>query len=301
MNQKQNIIDFMQDFTAETTPGSALKTPDYREHLRENCVVAVTFLPGSDYKDTVATAKRLREEGFEPAPHIAARSIKSEQHLKNFLQELKDEAGVDHVVALAGAVNNALGPYESSMDLMRSGLFDAYGMKKIGVAGHPEGNPDISETLLREALTFKNDFQKSSDAYLYIATQFVFEAAPIIAWDKKIQSEGNALPIHIGVPGIASLKALVGHAKACGIGASMKFLTRQARNITKLMSVQAPDKLIIDLAEYKATDPSCGISKVHMYPLGGLRRSAIYSYMLADGQFDLNDKGDKIKFYNSYE
>ena len=61
---RQQIVDLMQDFTVETTPGSAAKIADYRDHLRPGDRVAVTFLPGSDFADTVATAKRLREEGF---------------------------------------------------------------------------------------------------------------------------------------------------------------------------------------------------------------------------------------------
>ena len=66
------------------------------------------------------------------------------------------------------------------------------------------------------------------------------EADPVIAWDKRIQAEGNRLPVYIGLPGLATLKALIGHARACGIGPSMRFLTRQARNVTKLLAVSAP-------------------------------------------------------------
>ena len=39
---KQQIIDFVSGFSIETTPGSALKIPDYREHLRPGTRVAVT-------------------------------------------------------------------------------------------------------------------------------------------------------------------------------------------------------------------------------------------------------------------
>ena len=298
---KQQIVDFMSDFTIETTPGSAAKIPDYREHLRPGCAIAVTFLPGSDYRDTISTAKRLRDEGFEPVPHIVGRSVPSEQDLVTFLDAVTSEAGVDHVVALAGAVDKPLGPYDSSMALMETGLLDKYNIKKIGVAGHPEGNPDISDNMLKQALDFKNNFANNSDADLYIVTQFVFEADPIIQWDKAIQASGNTLPVHIGVPGLASLKALIGHARACGVGASMKFLTKQARNIAKLLTVQSPDKLIIDLAKYKAEDPACGIKKVHMYPLGGMRRSAAYSYALADGAFDINAKGTGLVLHNAID
>jgi methylenetetrahydrofolate reductase (NADPH) len=293
---KRQIIDFVTDFTIETTPGSALKIPDYREHLRPGAKVAVTFLPGSDFADTITTAARLKAEGFDPLPHFAARSIPSEALLETWLKQLQDEVGITEVVALGGAVDKPLGPFDSSMALLETGLFDKYAIRKIGVAGHPEGSPDISDQAIKEALAWKNAFAERSGAEIYIATQFCFEAAPIIAWDRAIQSQGNKLPIHIGVPGLATIKTLLNHARACGVGPSMRFLTRQARNITKLMTVSTPDKLVLELARYRAEDPGCGIARVHVYPLGGLRRSAAWTYAVADGDFSLKpgDKGFTI-------
>lgn len=292
---KQQIIDFVTGFTIETTPGSALKIADYREHLRPGCKVAVTFLPGSDFADTIATAKRLKEEGFEPLPHFAARSITSAAVMEENLKKLQDQVGIEEVVALGGAVDKPLGDFESSMELLETGLFDKYGIRKIGVAGHPEGSPDISEQGLKDAIAWKNGFAERTGAELYIATQFCFEAAPIIAWDRMIQSEGNKLPIHIGVPGLATIKTLLNHAKACGVGPSMRVLTRQAKNIAKLMTVNAPDKLVMDLAQYHAEDPNCGIARVHMYPLGGLRKSAAWTYAVVDGDFAMDPKGKGFK------
>lgn len=292
---RQQILDLVQGFTIETTPGSAAKIPDYREHLRPGARVAVTFLPGSDFADTVATAKRLQEEGFQPMPHFAARSIPSRQALEDYLKALADVTELRHVVALAGAVDKPLGPFDSSMAILETGLFDKYGVETIGVAGHPEGNPDIAPQALLEAIRWKNAFAERTGAQLYIATQFCFEAAPIIAWDKAMQADGNRLAIHIGVPGLATIKTLINHAKACGVGPSMRFLTRQARNVAKLMTVNAPDRLLLDLARYKAYDPDCGIARIHVYPLGGLRRSAAWTYAVADGDFELNAKGDGFR------
>ena len=76
---KQQVVDLLQGFSFETTPGSASKILDYREHLRPGVAVSVTFLPGSDFATTIETATRLRHEGFEPAPHFAARSIPSKR------------------------------------------------------------------------------------------------------------------------------------------------------------------------------------------------------------------------------
>ena len=177
------------------------------------------------------------------------------------------------------------------MELLETGLFDRHSIRQIGVAGHPEGSPDIGGPELSAALSWKNDFAARSDAQFYIATQFCFEAAPIIAWDRAIRAAGNNLPIHIGIPGLATLKTLINHARACGIGPSMRFLTRQARNVAKLMSVNAPDRLLLDLAKYKALDPDCGIRQLHFYPLGGLKKSAAWANAVQDGDFTLKRDG----------
>ena len=285
---EQRVIDFVTGFTIETTPGAWEELADYREMLRPGTTVAVTFLPGSDFADTVKTAKRLKDEGFNPAPHFAARSIPSEQAFADYLTRLQGEVGIHEVVCLAGAVDT---PLDSSMALLETGLFEKHGIEKIGVAGHPEGSPDIPDEAVKQALKWKNDLAERSDAEFYVATQFVFESKPIIAWDKAIQAEGNRLPVHIGVPGLATLKTLITHAKHCGIGPSMNFLLKQARNVTKLMVVNAPDRLVLALANYKAEDPDCGIVKMHLYPLGGMRRSAAWAYAVQDGEFALKKDG----------
>ena len=289
---KQWIVDFARDFTVETTPGSAAKIPDFREHLRPGTKVAVTFLPGSDFADTIVVCRRLRGEGFEPMPHFAARSIPSRAHLEDWLKALSGEVGITEVVALAGAVDRPVGDFDSSMAMLDTGLFDKYAIRRIGIAGHPEGSPDISDEDIRQALAWKNAFAERTGAALYVVTQFCFEAAPLIAWDRMVQADGNTLPIHIGIPGLATIKTLIGHAKACGIGPSMQFLTRQARNIAKLLTVSTPDKLLLDLARYKVNDPACGIRLAHFYPLGGLRKTAAWTYGVVDGDFTLKP-GDK--------
>ena len=285
---RQEVRQFMAGFTLETTPGSAAKIADFREHVRPETPIYITFLPGSQFDDTVAVAKRLRREGFEPVPHIAARSVPDRAFLQNALARLTGEANVSGVLLIAGAVPQPLGDFSDSMQLLETGLFERHGIRSIGLAGHPEGSPDISDEGIRQALRWKNEFAKRTSAKLHLVTQFCFEAAPIIRWDQRLQAEGNRLPIVIGVPGLATIKTLMAHSKACGIGASMSFLTRQALNVAKLLTVSAPDRLVTELAAYKARDPRCGITGVHMYPLGGLKKTADWSYAAADGRFELN-------------
>ena len=281
----------MAGFSLETTPHSAAKIADFREHMRPGTTVYITFLPGSDFDDTIAVARRLRSEGFNPVPHFAARSIPSKTVLDASLKRLTEEAGVVQALLIGGAIPAPLGEFSDSMQLLATGLFDRYGIRKIGVAGHPEGSPDIADEAVKQALAWKNDFAKRTGAQMYIVTQFCFEAAPIIKWDERLQAEGNQLPIHIGIPGLATLKTLMAHAKACGIGPSMRFISRQAMNVAKLLTVSTPDRLVADLAAYQSRNPACGIKGVHMYPLGGLKKSAEWSYAVADGRFAFDPDG----------
>lgn len=291
MSEVDQIIDFMSTTTLEVTPGGAAKIDDFREVLRPNQIVYVTFLPGSDFRDTVSTVKKLKDQGMRPVPHFAARSIPTKDFFEENLKMLTAETGVEEALLIGGGVDNPVGEFTESMEILRLGLFEKYGIKSLGVAGHPEGSPDIPEADVTRAMLDKNEYARQSPMHFYIATQFCFEAEPLIAWDRKIRSEGNELPIHIGIPGLATVKTLMKHAQACGIGNSMRFIAKQARNVAKLMTVSEPDKLVRDLAVYKATDPSCGIVQSHLYPLGGLKKSAAWLYAVQDGKFEMNKKG----------
>ncbi len=289
--EKENILKFLENTSLEVTPGGAKKIENFRDLLREGSTVFVTFLPGSDIRDTVETVKRLFAEGMKPVPHFAARSIPNKQFFEDNLKIFQDEAAVDEALLIGGGVDNPVGDFSSSMEILQLDLFQKYGIRKLGVAGHPEGSPDIPPADVTSALLAKNAYAKEHGIEMYITTQFCFEAEPIIAWDKKIQAEGNELPIHIGIPGLATIKTLMAHAKACGIGPSMRVITRQAANIAKLMTTNAPDKLVRDLANYAANDPECGINQVHLYPLGGLAKSSKWLYAVMDGNFELNKEG----------
>ena len=246
-NPRQNVIDFLADFTAETTRFRPQKSK-ISGGVASRGNSFYYFPPGSDFEDTIAVAARLRKEGFNPVPHLAARNILSAAFLDENLGRLRDEAGINEVLTIAGAVDEPVGEFSDSMQVLETGLMDKHGIKKIGVAGHPEGSPDMSDEAIASALKWKNDFAARSNAELYVVTQFCFEVEPIIAWDKAMRAAGNSLPIRIGIPGIATIKTLLNYSKACGIGNSINFLKKQARNVAKLMTVSAPDKLIRDLA-----------------------------------------------------
>jgi len=289
--EQQRIVEFLDGFTIETTPGTAAKIESYRTLLAEGTTVNVTFLTGSDFADTIKVVRRLKNEGMRPVPHIAARSVPSRAQLESWLDALVEAGGIDEVLLIAGGSDRACGPFENARQLLDTGLFEQRGIRRIGVAGHPEGSADFSDAAAMQALKDKNAYARETGCEMFIITQFVFEAQPVIAWDRRIREAGIDLPVHIGVPGLATLKTLLGHARACGIGPSMRVLTRQARNLTRLMSVRAPDRLVTDLAAYRAQEPGCAIRRVHLYPLGGMRRTAAWVYAVLDGRFHMKATG----------
>ena len=288
---KQSIASFMTNYSCETTPAAAQKIGSFQSLLAPGTSVFITFLPGSDFSETIVTAKNLKNEGFVPVPHIAARGVTNANDLDDRLNRLVGEAGVNEVLLIGGGYDTPVGEFSDTMQLLETGLFDTHGINNINVAGHPEGSPDISDADILKALAWKNAFAERTGAQIQIVTQFCFDAAPIIAWDKAIQAEGNKLPIRIGLPGLATIKTLIAYARSCGVGNSMRFLTRQARNVTRLLSVSAPDKLVAELVAYKVEDPACGIVSAHLFPLGGLKRTTTWSNAVVDGRFALDAKG----------
>ena len=188
------------------------------------------------------------------------------------------EAGVDQALLLAGGVASPVGDFDSSMQLMETGAFDRAGFKRLHVAGHPEGNKDIDPSggtkNVDDAIQWKQKFSERTDADMAIATQFAFEAAPIIAWANGLKDAGVTLPIHIGIAGPAKLQTLIKFAIACGVGPSLKVLQKRAMDVTKLLLPYEPTEVIAELAAHKAANPDFNITQVHFFPLGGIKTNA---------------------------
>ena len=287
----EQIAKAGSNWSIEVTPAGAGKIESFGDALAPRTDVNVTFLPGSDPADTARVAARLRDEGMHPIPHIAARSIHDKAQLDSILKALKEQASVDEVLIIGGGVDNPVGDFASSMDILETGLIQDYGIGKIGVSGHPEGSPDIPADALASALEWKNNFAKKEGLDLYIETQFCFEAEQVLAWEREIRAAGNALPIRIGIPGPATIKTLFRFAQISGIGPSMRFISKQAKNVAKLLTVQAPDVLLAELAEGMANDKDCLLAHFHYYPFGGFAKTAAYASAVAAGEIELKSKG----------
>ena len=287
----QQIQTAAEGWSIEVTPAGATKIDSFAACLSPGTTVNVTFLPGSNPMETVEVAKRLHNEGMNAVPHLAARSLKDLDQIDTLLAAYRAEAGVDEVLIIGGGVDQPVGAFDNSLQILETGLLQKHGIRRIGVAGHPEGSPDISQIEITEALGAKNELAKSEGFEMYIETQFCFEAPIVLAWEKIVREAGNELPIRIGIPGPATIKTLFKFAQISGIGPSMRFISKQARNVTKLMTMQSPHLLISGLAKGMAEDPDCLIKHFHFYPFGGFSKTAIYANAIASGSIQLLPDG----------
>ncbi|MBV6634569.1 methylenetetrahydrofolate reductase [Mameliella alba] len=276
---------FLQNYSIEVMPRTASKVEDFRALLPEGTRVYIAHIEGTPIEEMVATAKRLSGEGYNVMPHFPARIIKDAATLENWIAMYQGEAGVEQALLLAGGVTEPHGDFHSSMQLMETGLFDKAGFKRLHVAGHPEGNKDIDpnggDATVMEALRWKQSFSERTDAQMALATQFAFDAGPIITWANRLKAEGIDLPVHIGIAGPAKLQTLIKFAIACGVGPSLKVLQKRAMDVSKLLLPYEPTEVLSQLAAHKAANPDFNIEQVHFFPLGGIKTNA--EWAIANG------------------
>lgn len=279
------LAGLIEGFSVEVMPRTAEKVEDFRELFPAGTRIYIAHIDGTPIEDMVATARRLAGEGFPVMPHFPARSIPDAATLADWIARYQGEAGVDQALVLGGGIDRPRGAFDCSMQLLETGLFDKAGFRRLHVAGHPEGNKDIdpdgSDRNVIEALRWKQAFTERTGAEMAIATQFCFEAGPVIAWAERLKREGIALPVHIGVAGPAKLQTLIKFAMACGVGPSLRVLQRRAADVTRLVMPFTPEEVLTELAAHKARHPDFGITGVHFFPLGGIRQTAEFTGQLA--------------------
>ncbi|MEG3581736.1 MAG: hypothetical protein VX359_02050 [Chloroflexota bacterium] len=224
--------------------------------------VYITHIPGSSLDDLVSAASTILDAGFNPIPHIPARSFPSANVLKNTLTTLK-RIGVKDLLTIGGSIKSPEGPYDSTISMYRSGVFDQLEFEQLRIAGHPEGNPDDSTPL--KSLEGKLTWLRDNAISTAIVTQFCFSHEITNRWISHIKNILEKLfitdvEIHIGVAGPAKITTLIKYAKLCGVSASAEFLKKQGLDLAKVVKL-SPSKII---------DQLNGHDQIHFFPFGGL-------------------------------
>ena len=242
--------------------------------IPEDHPVAITFLPGEDFAARIAATRAVRELGFEPMPHFSARRIASAKEFEDYLQAVVEQAGVKRCFVIAGDPSEAEGPFEDSSALIASGAFERAGITAIGIGGHPEGHPNMTEQQCWQVLHDKCAMIEARGMAPLIVTQFAFDADRVLDWVLELRRRGIHDPVRLGVPGPAGIKTLMRFAARCGVGASATVLSKYGISIGKLIGTAGPDRLVDAIA--KGLTPEHGPVRLHFYPFGGVAKTVAW-------------------------
>ncbi|MGE6786632.1 methylenetetrahydrofolate reductase [Ensifer adhaerens] len=226
--------------------------------------------------EMLAAARRLRDAGLIPVPHLAARRLPSLSALETRIGRLAEAAGVTDMLVIGGGLSAPLGPFASSMDVLETGFLDRYGIVDLAIAGHPEGSPDFSEATATEALRLKRDFAERTNTRLRIVTQFGFDPERTLAWARNVRAGGVDIPIHIGVAGPAKITTLVKYGTMCGIGNSLSLLTRRTGSLMALATGYSPETFVAPIERDVWAGSNALISQFHVFPFGGLDKTSAW-------------------------
>jgi methylenetetrahydrofolate reductase (NADH) len=286
---KEQIVDFLSGYSIEVTPHDAKHSAEFPAVFPAGTWVYVAHPPGMPIDTVVEFAGQLKGQGFAPVPHIVARKLESRDQLERALAALQ-ENGIDNALVIAGDIVVDGHAFDSSLEVLQTGLFSQYGFRNVGVAGHPEGSKAIGAERVEQALKGKAEFAEQADFAIRFVTQFGFDPTAFVEWEQATSAAGIDLPIHAGMAGPASLRQLAKFAMMCGVGASARMLMTRTGATANLLRTQAPDELITYFARHRAAHPDSRLVKGHFFAFGGVLKTARWANAVVQGQFDLNKR-----------
>lgn len=235
--------------------------------LERGSYVAITCSPKHGVDETLNHAADLVRHKFRIVPHIAAKMVRSREHLREIMLRLAD-LGVDSIFVPGGDAPRPLGPYPTALDLLRDIASHGHQLRHVGVAAHPEGHPAVAPDVLLRELAAKQEFAN------YLVTQMCFDATVLTAWLRRIRANGITMPAWLGLPGVFDRTALLTASLRIGVGASLRFLRHRGGIVGKLLGPKAyrPDALLYELAPELAK-PEQGIAGFHLFSFNRVEQS----------------------------
>lgn len=265
------LTRWLSDYSAEVTTPDRKSLDVAAELMWPQAPVYIASLPKDDSAKQLEVAVRLKQLGLRPVPHIVARNLPSEAAFAHAVERFAQDAGVDRALILAGDRDDSVGPYQSSIELIRSGILEANGITRIAIACYPEGHPRIADEVLDRALIEKVAAAESAGVDCRLITQLCFDGQTIAQFVKRLRKEGIANSLRIGLAGPAKPTTLLKYAAICGVGPSLRALRESSARTKGLLSTQTPAAIVADLAEAMLDDPSLDITGLHFFTFASLR------------------------------
>jgi methylenetetrahydrofolate reductase (NADPH) len=259
--------------------------PALRRLLPRGATVSITWMAKDTHDDRVAAARALREAGFDPAPHIAARRLTGPAEYDALVARLA-EVGVTRLFVIGGDVPRSTGEFDSALELLARCRPARHGILSIGVGAYPEGHPAVDQSILESQLDTKLAVIGDAGLRPYVVTQFAFDAMLIRAWLGAFRARGNEAPVRIGFAGPANVRTLLRFARFCGVTTTTRALARHGMRLGRALIEVAPDRPIAELAASSVLDDRSAVA-LHLFPFGGVERTARWVSAVAEGRIRL--------------
>ena len=282
------IAQLAREASLEITVHDIAHLEECRSVLPQGKTLFVSHLPKQQWHETEAACRTVRAAGFRPVPHVPVRLLPDAATLDRVLGGYVDGAQVDEVLLISGDYRQALGPYTEVLQVMRSGALQRHGMRRVTVAGHPEGHPSVTAADIRRAELDKARMAQLAGLELTLLTQFFFEQTPFLDWVRELRSAGVQARLVGGLAGPTRLSSLIKFALRCGAGTSMRVLTARPAAFTKLLGDHGPEGVLRGLAQARC-EKSSDFAGVHLFCFGGFVRTCRWLQAIADGRFIVDD------------
>ena len=265
------------NYSVEVTAKDRKGMEAAREVAPKGCEVFVANLPNDNMDRLVEACTFVAKSGLTPVPHMVARNTASREELDETLARLVGEAGIDRALILGGDRDDPVGPFDASIQLIQTGLFEKHGLKKVAIGIHPETHPRVPDAIMHAAQPVKVREAEARGLEVYLVSQFGFEAQPYIDMARRLRGEGLSNPIRVGVAGPTSTTKLIKFALMCGVGASLRALREKESLAGNMLSGETPENLLRQLAAAQAADPTLGFDSVHFFTFGALDKSVAFA------------------------
>ena len=282
---KERIVTFMRAASIEITPSEEKHLPALRALLPAGCEIFISHVPTAPLTQVVKTALAVQAAGFQATPHLVARRINYPETLRTVLAELVSHR-VEQVLLVAGDTEHPAGEYESTLEVLASGLIEKSGIKRIGVAGYPEGQRGIGHAMLGSALKTKQAFADRTGLPMFIVTQFGFNGNALRDWEPELARIDVRLPILAGIAGPTPLSKLIKFAMRCGIGASLRTVMRNLSGLSGIAELATtPEQHVMRLIQLPG---STRVVAPHFFCFGGVLETAEWISQVVSGHFAID-------------
>jgi methylenetetrahydrofolate reductase (NADPH) len=270
------IAELVTGGSLEISPREMHRAAEVAALLPKDTCVYIPSLPGLPLSRTLEMVAALRAAGLDPVPHVSARRILDKDEFKGFLKQCVKEYAVHRVLVIGGDEPKPKGPFNDSLEVLRSGMLAEAGIREIGVSGYPEGHPRIDGSMLEKAFAEKVKIAREQGLGLYVVTQFSFAPKRIVDFCAALSRSAPNISVYVGIAGPSDPAALLRYAQRCGVSTSLRALRNLGTGIARLVVHTDPQEQVAALAGYLQNREAGNVVGVHLYSFGGAVRTAAW-------------------------